>query len=151
MLLVRIRFAEHFWWKINADAPRLFPLAQNAQWSLVNPVLYAQLWPSENKPGFFRIDGDDWLGTSREVALLTNDAQAIRDSSSEGWGEAMWQLGSDLVVRFRHLSGQATLPKPESLHTIERQTIEELPAFDALRRARKSNCVLLSLANCGHD
>lgn len=129
MLLVRSQFTAPIWWRIETDDPLLLPLPQTCHWLLVNPILYSQLPMSEHSRDFLEVIPSSWLGPSLEIILATSDEETIRDSASGGWSEALLPVIDALLLRLRHFTGQATLPKPESVIALTQQSIEEIPAF----------------------
>lgn len=110
-------------WKLSPQDPPLFALPSLADWSLVNPLLYPQLpiLHAPTEPATHVSDGEHlWFTSEIVLASAAKSAENDRDGLRRFVGE--------LLVRLRHVSGQATMPGPDSLMGWGFDEVDELPA-----------------------
>jgi hypothetical protein len=133
MQLVFFSFAERITWRLCDDAPILFVLPDTSDWSLVNPLLYPQLpVPSFERNPIIPVAVGKYFWVNSEIVFSSNGEQMIenREPDKSKFENPVAIVG-DLLVRLRHSSGQATLPRPESLLGVGEINIDELPSLSA--------------------
>jgi hypothetical protein len=127
--LVFFNFADRITWRLCGDGPTLFPLSGTLDWSLVNPLLYPQLpIPSFEHNPAIPVAAGKYFWVNSEIVFSSNGTQGEPDRPKF---ENLVPIVGDLLVRLRHVSGQATLPRPESLVGGGGTNIDELPSLPA--------------------
>ncbi len=130
MRLVSFSFADRITWRLCGDGPSLFPLPGTSDWFLVNPLLYPQLpVPSFERNPVIPVALEKHFWVNSEI-VFCNGKEAIQEPDASKF-ENLVPIVSDLLVRLRHVSGQATLPRPESLVVGGETNIDELPPLPA--------------------
>ena len=133
MRLAFFNFADRIAWRLCGDGPTLFPLPGTSDWSLVNPLLYPQLpMPSFEKNPVIPVALGKYFWVNSEIVFSFNDAQVMKDRQPDKSKiKSLVPVVGDLLVRLRHVSGQATLPRLESLLSSGETNIDELPVLSA--------------------
>ena len=133
MRLAFFNFADRITWRLCGDGPTLFQLSEAPDWSLVNPLLYPQLpIPSHEHNPIIPVAVWKYFWVNSEIVFLSNGKQVNQDRErDESEFENLVPIVGHLLVRLRHASGQATLPRPESLLIRGEINIDELPLLTA--------------------
>lgn len=131
MRLAFFNFADRISWRLCGDGPTFFPLPGTSDWSLVNPLLYPQLpIPSFEHNPVTPVALGKYFWVNSEIVFSSNDAQAIQDREPDkSQLKNLMPIVCDLLLRLRHASGQATLPRLESLLSSGETYIDELPSL----------------------
>lgn len=128
MLLACFQFRDSISWKLNREDKSLFSLPGMSEWCLVSPLLYSQLPLSRHEDYIHGIGQGKYFITTPEIVLAT-DNHTISTFNSPKQFDALAQIVRDLLVRLRHIGGQATIPKFESCAVIGSAEIDDLPAL----------------------
>lgn len=131
MLLACFQFRGLISWKLTSDDKLLFALPKTSEWFLVSPLLYPQLSLSRHDDYFHALGQGKYFVTTPEIVLATKNDRTISTFNSQEQFEELEHIVKDLLVRLRHLGGQATIPKFESCSVIGSINIDDLPAFEA--------------------
>jgi hypothetical protein len=131
MRLAFFSFADRIAWRLCGDGPTLFPLPGTSDWSLVNPLLYPQLpIPSFEHNPVIPVALGKYFWLNSEIVFSSNGEQVIQDPEPDkSKFENLVPIVGDLLVRLRHASGQATLPRLESFISGGKTNIDELPSL----------------------
>jgi hypothetical protein len=126
MRLAFFNFKGEIIWKLSADDPSLFSLPGPSDWVLVNPLYYSQL-------RILHRSGDVPIQVGAKQYLLFNAElvfAAVGDeaASAKNDKDNLIRVARSLLLRLRHLSGQAALPMSDSyLMGMGYAEIESLP------------------------
>jgi hypothetical protein len=123
MVIASFALVKPIHWRLQANDPMVFRLAETDDWMLVNPLLYLQLPILRNRAsGLDVIETDKFLCANAELVLVQSDqSKSIEIQSPTELVPKIEQLS----VKLRHLSGQASFPcKVAMTETVE---ISELP------------------------
>jgi hypothetical protein len=134
MWLAFFNFADRITWRRSGDGPALFPLPGTPVWSLVNPLLYPQLpmIPSFERNPVIPVALGKYFWVNSEIVFAFNGKQVTQEPEPDrSIFENLVPIVGDLLARLRHASGQATLPRPESLVSGGNANIDELPSLSA--------------------
>jgi hypothetical protein len=125
MFLCLFNFRNRIAWSLSSEDPVLFPLPGTREWSMVNPLLYPQLRILAQKTDPpIRVPSGQHLWFNSEIVL----AREENSSGSANDPKRLIPVVGELLLRLRHLTGQATLPGPESLLATGFLEVDELPA-----------------------
>jgi hypothetical protein len=115
------------WWKIDDGAASLLPLPKNHSWFLLNPRLYYRLPSFLRSDWFIQVAPGKYFGPSSVLVFATEDPQTMAAYETAAESGSLEEIARELLLRLLHLTGQATLPRPESLIALQFAEIAELP------------------------
>lgn len=114
MFLARFQFNVPLWWKLRVEDPLLFALPKTEGWSLLSPICYPCL-TSLRRPEtheFPEVVPGVKFGPSAEIALATSDESRFKNATKHP--KLLEDAVGDLLLRLRHATGQADMPKLSS-------------------------------------
>jgi hypothetical protein len=127
MQLLFFSFADRIAWRLSSDSPPLFSLPGTSDWFLVNPLLYPQLpIPAFERNPIVPVAPGKYFWVNSELVLSCLTHNCEPDNSQF---EILMPIVSDFLARLRHASGQATLPRTESLVTGGETNVTQLPSL----------------------
>jgi hypothetical protein len=112
MRLAFFNFKGEIIWKLGADAPSLFSLPGASDWVLVNPLYYSQL-PILHRSGDvpIQVGANQYLLFNAELVFAAVGDKAASPKNDK---DDLIRIARSLLLRLRHLSGQAALPVSDS-------------------------------------
>lgn len=133
MRLAFFNFSDRIAWRFRGNDPALFPLPGTTDWSLVNPPLYFQLpTPSFERNPAVAVEPGKYFQVNSEIVFAATGQQATADRQLDEFKfDDLVPVMADLLVRLRHVSGQATLPRLESFISGGETKVDELPSLPA--------------------
>jgi hypothetical protein len=124
--LIFFNFTDRIAWRLSAIDPTLFPLPGVTDWFLLNPLFYPHLQiPKLDQSSIIPVGDGKYFWVNSEIVFASNRYDGDQD---EERFERLTSMVGDLLIRLRHTSGQATLPRLESLASTGEISIEILPA-----------------------
>lgn len=108
-------------WRLHASDPKTFRLAETDKWLLVNPLFYPQLHRKANQ--IEEVEDGKYVCYSSELLFISSDAPA----GTMKIFEELDLVVETLLIKLRHISGQATLPLTSDIGMHGTEKVNELP------------------------
>jgi hypothetical protein len=131
MLLVRFGFEGGIglYWRLNSGSPPTFAI-RDAEWELLNPLLYEQVSSGESAP-FIEYGSGQFLGGTGEIVFLNRGKTKNEFTKTDE--TIVVGIALRLLTRLRHISGQAKAPQAKHLALITLEDIEEVPTYSPIQ------------------
>jgi hypothetical protein len=108
-------------WRLHANDPKTFTLAETDNWLLVNPLYYPQRHRAANQ--MEEVEEGKFVCYSKELVFISSDAPA----GTMKIFEELDLVVDKLLIKIRHISGQATLPLKTDIGMHGTEEVNELP------------------------
>jgi hypothetical protein len=129
MLIAYFVFDGQITWRLSTEDSPAFPIPGTTEWLLVNPLLYPQLpSPRHDHISITSVaPGRYYCMYPADIILVSVENRSLQPSVEESPDIA--PIAEDLLVRLRHISGQARMPGSGALMLSGYREIAELPKF----------------------
>lgn len=129
MVIAHLEFDGRFSWRLDKADPSLFSIPSLQDWKLLSPLLYGDL-AEPQLSSFMEYAVGRYLGHSSCVIFVRDGSMSDSSGGEDGETERLTHSVSDLLVRLRHLTGQASLPKAENIACLGLDEIESIPQLN---------------------
>jgi hypothetical protein len=124
MLIASLHFGSAIRWILDSADPPFFDLHESSEWVLMNPLFSVPVIQHDEKRAIMAVEVGEYLITSDQVFLATQNNQIIQSHKQRTAGSVktetpeVYELAGRMLLRLRHASGQATMPKIETLQFV---------------------------------
>jgi hypothetical protein len=130
MQLVRFQFARRaISWRLGTGSAPTFAVPMTDEWLLLSPLLY-DLLPGRSRPtNIVHVASGEVFAVTSNIIFASAIHCVAQRYKAEDVPEVLMSILEDLLLRLRHVSGQATIPKLDSVAMWSVEEIDKLPEY----------------------